>query len=80
MSELATASATIDSRWLLVALLAALDLWAIGLVVLSRASRREKTLWTGVVILCPIVGCLLWFVLGPKPWLLKREERRRSRR
>lgn len=77
MKGLAAAASTIDSRWLLVALLFALDVWAIGLVFASRATRREKVLWTVILIFCPIVGCLLWYVLGPKPWLLKREERSR---
>lgn len=76
MKELATSLGAIDSRWLLLAFLLALDVWAIGLVVASRASRKEKVLWTVVLLLCPIVGCLLWYVLGPKPWLLKRERGR----
>lgn len=67
MSALAEAAARLDQRWVLVVLLAALDLWAIILVVLSSASRRDKVLWSGVVVLCPIVGCLFWYVLGPKP-------------
>lgn len=61
----------IDSRWLLLVLLASLDSWAIALTIASRSDRREKALWTGVILLCPIVGCLLWYVLGPKPKLLR---------
>lgn len=71
MNELAEGLGALDSRWLLVAFLLALDLWAIGLVSASRAGRREKVLWTVVILLCPIIGCLLWYVLGPKPWLLR---------
>lgn len=71
MREFAAAVGAIDSRWFLLALLLALDAWAIGLVMAARASRREKTLWTLVLLLCPIVGCLLWYVLGPKPTLVK---------
>jgi hypothetical protein len=66
MNELLDVAARIDTRWVLVALLVALDVWAITLVVLSTASRREKVLWSSVLVLCPIVGCLFWFVLGPK--------------
>lgn len=57
----------LDTRWVLAACLAALDAWAIGLLVRSDGSRREKVLWSGVIVLCPIVGCVLWYVLGPKP-------------
>jgi hypothetical protein len=66
MNELLEVAARIDTRWVLVALLVALDVWAITLVVLSSASLREKVLWSSVLVLCPIVGCLFWFVLGPK--------------
>lgn len=79
MSELADAAARLDQRWVLVVLLAALDIWSITLVVLSSASRREKLLWSGVVLLCPIVGCLFWFVLGPKPQRSSRRGRARTR-
>lgn len=65
------ALAAVDSRWLLLALLAALDLWAIILVIAARTGTREKALWSGVILLCPIVGCLLWYVLGPKPNLVR---------
>lgn len=66
MTAVLDAVGRIDQRWLLVALLLVLDLWAATLVVLSRVGRREKVLWCGVIFLCPIVGCLFWFVLGPK--------------
>jgi hypothetical protein len=65
MSALAGAAATLDMRWVLLALLAILNLWSIGLVWLANARRREKMLWTAVVMLCPIIGSLFWFVLGP---------------
>ncbi len=67
MTELVEVAARIDLRWVLAALLGALDVWSISLVLLSAAARREKVLWTSVILLCPIVGCLFWFVLGPKP-------------
>lgn len=66
MNALADAAATLDPRWVLIGLLGALDLWAIGEVWLSRATTRDKLLWSGVVLVCPIIGCLFWFVLGPK--------------
>jgi len=58
---------TLDMRWVLVGLLVVLDGWAIGLIARSKDPRADKSVWTGIVIFCPIVGCLLWYVLGPKP-------------
>ena len=59
-------AASIDLRWALFGFLAVLDAWAIGEVWLSRERLREKWLWTGVVLVCPIIGCCFWFALGPK--------------
>ena len=72
MRTVTEAVGAIDSRWLLAAFLLALDAWAIGLVFGSGASRKERALWIVVLLLCPIVGCLLWYVLGPKPRLVER--------
>lgn len=73
VSGLVEAVGSVDSRWLLLAFLGALDAWAIALVLTSRAGGREKALWVAVILLCPIVGCLLWYVLGPKPNLVREE-------
>jgi len=66
MSALADAAARLDPRWVLAVLLGALDLWASMLVWFSGTTRRDKVLWTVVIVACPIIGCLFWFVLGPK--------------
>ncbi len=58
--------AGLDTRWLLTGLLMLLDSWAIGMIVTAHAPRRDKILWSGIVALCPIIGCLFWYVLGPK--------------
>ena len=79
MDELLTQVTAIDTRILLGVFLAAIDLWSIMLIVASSAGRREKALWSGIVILCPIIGCVLWFVLGPKPDLVRASERERAR-
>lgn len=63
----------LDSRLVLVACIVVVDIWCLALIGGSEASRREKGLWSGIVILCPIVGCILWYVLGPKPVLVKGE-------
>lgn len=72
MTDLLDAASRIDARIVLVAALLVLDIWAIGMTVSSSASRKEKALWSVVVLLCPIIGCLFWFSLGPKPNLIGR--------
>ncbi len=67
-------AARIDTRWLLVVLIGALDVWSAGLALRSRASRRERLLWAAVIVLCPIIGLMIWFVLGPKPMLVSAAE------
>ena len=43
-----------------------LDVWAIVRVVGSNASTGTKVLWIVVILLLPILGLILWFLLGPK--------------
>lgn len=74
MSGLLDTLAALDTRLGLAAYLAALDAWSMGLLLRSDGSRREKWLWSLVIVGCPIVGCVLWYVLGPKPVLASREE------
>jgi hypothetical protein len=57
----------LDTRIMLIVFLLVLDGWAIWLIVRARPSRKEAVLWSAIVLLCPIVGCLLWYALGPKP-------------
>ena len=75
MDALLSAAAGVDSRWVLAVTLLLLDLWCIGLLLRSDGSPRSKLLWAGIIVLCPIVGCVLWYVLGPKPDMLPEEER-----
>lgn len=57
----------LDSRWVLAGLLVVLDAWAIGMIVRARPSPRVGLLWSAIIILCPIIGLLFWYALGPKP-------------
>lgn len=43
-----------------------LDVWAIVRVVGSNASTGTKVLWIVVILLLPVLGLILWFLLGPK--------------
>jgi len=57
----------LDTRWVLPALLLVLDAWSIWLILLARPGTREAVLWSGIVLLVPVFGCLFWYTLGPKP-------------
>lgn len=43
-----------------------LDIYAIIKVLGSSASTGAKILWTIIIILLPVIGLILWFLLGPK--------------
>lgn len=42
------------------------DIWAIINVVQSGASTGRKVLWVLLILVLPVVGFILWFLLGPK--------------
>ena len=42
------------------------DVYAILQIMQSGASTGKKTLWIVLVILLPLVGFVLWYLLGPK--------------
>lgn len=66
MEEFLDWTARIDNRWALAAFLMAVNLWALTLLWRADAGLRDRLLWSAVILLCPIVGCVLWYVLGPK--------------
>jgi hypothetical protein len=47
-------------------LILAADVWAIVSVVQSGASTGKKVLWILLVLLLPVIGLILWFLLGPR--------------
>lgn len=53
-----------DGLWGLLVLIA--DVWAIVSVAQSGASTGKKVLWIVIVIVLPVIGFLLWLLLGPK--------------
>lgn len=71
MTGLLDAAAALDMRLALLVFLLALDVWVLSLLLRAEASTREKALWAAVVLLCPVVGCVLWYVLGPTPRLVR---------
>lgn len=42
------------------------DIWAIINIFQSSASNEKKLLWILVVVLLPLLGLILWFLLGPR--------------
>ena len=42
------------------------DIWAIISILQSSASNEKKVLWIVVVVLLPLLGLILWFLLGPR--------------
>ena len=47
-------------------LILAADIWAIVSVVQSAASTGKKVLWILLILILPVVGLILWFLLGPR--------------
>jgi hypothetical protein len=42
------------------------DIWAIVNIVQSSAGTGRKVLWIVLVLLLPVLGLILWFLLGPR--------------
>lgn len=42
------------------------DIWAIINIFQSSTSNEKKLIWTLVVVLLPVLGFILWFLLGPR--------------
>ena len=47
-------------------LILAADIWAIVSVVQSAASTGKKVLWILLILVLPVLGLILWFLLGPR--------------
>ena len=47
-------------------ILLVLDIWAIVKTLQSAASTGSKVLWIVVVLLLPVLGLILWWLMGPK--------------
>lgn len=43
-----------------------LDIWAIVRVLQSGASTGSKVLWVVLILLMPVVGLILWWLMGPR--------------
>lgn len=43
-----------------------LDVWAIVRTIGSSAGTGSKVLWIVIILLLPVLGLILWLLLGPK--------------
>ncbi len=41
-------------------------IWAIINVLQSQATKLNKVVWTVLVLVLPMLGLILWTILGPK--------------
>lgn len=44
----------------------ALDIWAIISIVSSSNSVGSKVLWTLLVLILPVIGFIIWLIMGPR--------------
>lgn len=44
----------------------ALDIWAIINVVKSSAETGVKILWILLIVLLPVIGLIIWALMGPR--------------
>jgi succinate dehydrogenase/fumarate reductase cytochrome b subunit len=52
-----------NGLWGLLILIA--DIWAIINIFQSSASNEKKLIWIVAVVLLPLLGLILWYLLGP---------------
>jgi hypothetical protein len=52
---------------LLGAIILILDLWAIISVLMGRSSIERKILWVVVILLLPVMGLVLYVLIGRQP-------------
>jgi hypothetical protein len=43
-----------------------LDIWAVVKIVQGGAETGIKVLWIVVIVLLPVLGLILWLLLGPR--------------
>lgn len=42
------------------------DVWAIVHVIGSTASTGAKVLWVVAILLLPVIGLIIWLIMGPR--------------
>jgi hypothetical protein len=54
----------VNSIWGL--LILAADIWAIINIIQSSTTNGKKVLWILLVLVLPVVGLIIWLLLGPR--------------
>jgi succinate dehydrogenase/fumarate reductase cytochrome b subunit len=44
----------------------ALDIWAIIQILQGRGATEKKVLWIIVILVLPVIGLILWLLMGRK--------------
>lgn len=52
-----------DFVWLIIL---ALDIWAILQILQGRGPTDKKVLWILVILLLPVIGLIIWLLVGRK--------------
>jgi hypothetical protein len=55
-----------DHGGILGLIILALDIWAIVTILQRRGPTDKKILWILVILLLPVIGLILWLVMGRK--------------
>ena len=42
------------------------DIWALISILQSSVGNDKKLLWVVVVVLLPLIGLILWLIMGPR--------------
>ena len=53
-----------DGLWGILVLIA--DVWAIVNILQSSETTGKKVFWTVLVLILPVLGFILWLILGPR--------------
>jgi len=43
------------------------DVYAVLQIAQSDGGNGRKALWIAIVVVLPVLGLILWYLLGPKP-------------
>ena len=43
------------------------DIYAILQITKSTAGHGKQALWIAIVLVLPVLGLIIWYLLGPKP-------------
>ena len=57
---------SVEIRGIAGLLILAADVWAIINISQSGASTGRKVAWIVLVLVLPVVGLVIWFLLGPR--------------